>query len=145
MRHESVFLEQLYGPRHSCCHRPVISCSSLLVGLMKGTRYRKPVIYDPSGADSRFWYLIRWSRRRLTPCSFLALVCLITLLVYVILRVKEQCRRALRWVDPPPLYGNYHAAELALPQHDAKTAFERGQKYLWVNNHVSGKHDIRQP
>ena len=40
--------------------------------------------------------------------------------------------------DRPPLYEEYHRAELALPQHDTTDPFSNGKKYLWVNNHVSG-------
>ena len=107
---------------------------------MRGVRYKRPVIYDPRvDGPLGLRSLIRWSKNRVTPRSFFALVCIITLVVYGIIRVKEQIRRALRWLDPPPLYGEYHVAELALPQHDPNTAFVQGQKYLWVNNHVSGR------
>lgn len=36
----------------------------------------------------------------------------------------------------PPLYPEYHRAELALPQHDPSRAFEGGKKYMWVADHT---------
>ncbi|EKM56441.1 uncharacterized protein PHACADRAFT_253563 [Phanerochaete carnosa HHB-10118-sp] len=38
----------------------------------------------------------------------------------------------------PPLFGKYHRAELALPQHHVADPFANGKKYLWVENHVHG-------
>ncbi|KAI0777730.1 hypothetical protein BD413DRAFT_519148 [Trametes elegans] len=45
----------------------------------------------------------------------------------------------LRALPLPPLYARFHAAELALPQHDASLAFPEGRdgRYLWVANHAS--------
>ena len=108
---------------------------------MRSPKLKRPILYDPytDSCATRASKFFRWSKSRLTLRSFFALVCIITVLVYAILRIKEKIRRALRWIDPPPLYGAYHAAELALPQHDQTRAFDRGQKYLWVNNHVSGE------
>ncbi|RDX54563.1 hypothetical protein OH76DRAFT_976578 [Lentinus brumalis] len=39
----------------------------------------------------------------------------------------------------PPLYGRFHQAELALPQHDASLPLPEGAhgRYLWVANHAS--------
>ncbi|GJE93721.1 O-fucosyltransferase family protein [Phanerochaete sordida] len=38
----------------------------------------------------------------------------------------------------PPLFGKYHQAELAMPQHHVADPFANGKKYLWVENHVHG-------
>lgn len=38
----------------------------------------------------------------------------------------------------PPLYPEFRAAELALPQHHVENPFANGQKYLWIASHVSG-------
>lgn len=38
----------------------------------------------------------------------------------------------------PPLFGRFHQAELALPQHHVADPFAGGKKYLWVENHVHG-------
>lgn len=39
----------------------------------------------------------------------------------------------------PPLYPEYHQAELALPQHDVRRPFEGGRKYMWVSDHTQCK------
>lgn len=40
----------------------------------------------------------------------------------------------------PPLYEEYHRAELALPQHDdVRNAFAGGKKYMWVADHTQCK------
>lgn len=39
----------------------------------------------------------------------------------------------------PPLFGKYHQAELAMPQHHVSDPFAGGKKYLWVENHVHGE------
>ena len=36
----------------------------------------------------------------------------------------------------PPLYREYHNAELALPQHDTRHPFANGRKYMWVADHA---------
>lgn len=36
----------------------------------------------------------------------------------------------------PPLYPEFRAAELALPQHHVEDPFANGQKYLWAANHA---------
>ena len=36
----------------------------------------------------------------------------------------------------PPLYPEYHQAELALPQHDRRNPFRDGRKYMWVADHT---------
>ena len=37
----------------------------------------------------------------------------------------------------PPLYPEWHRAELALPQHDDPSrAFDGGRKYMWVSDHT---------
>ncbi len=111
--------------------------------MRESSRRRKQNVFDISDLNTRrrdWRHFIRWAKQRLNARSVFFLICAITLLVYSIVVVKEKIRRALRWVDPPPLYERYHRAELALPQHDTEHAFSQGQKYLWVNNHVSGSH-----
>lgn len=36
----------------------------------------------------------------------------------------------------PPLYSDFHRAELALPQHDTRHPFAGGRKYMWVADHA---------
>ncbi|KAI0789484.1 hypothetical protein C8Q75DRAFT_765893 [Abortiporus biennis] len=42
--------------------------------------------------------------------------------------------------DKPPLYGDYHQRELALPQHNADLPYPEGRqgKYVWFANRVNG-------
>ena len=36
----------------------------------------------------------------------------------------------------PPLYPEFHRAELALPQHASREPFANGRKYMWVADHT---------
>ena len=36
----------------------------------------------------------------------------------------------------PPLYPEFHRAELALPQHENREPFAHGRKYMWVADHT---------
>ena len=42
----------------------------------------------------------------------------------------------------PPLYPEYHRAEVALPQHDLNNPFAGGRKYIWVASHAHCKTGI---
>ena len=41
-------------------------------------------------------------------------------------------------LEKPPLFGEYHRAEMTFPQHHVADPFANGRKFLWVENHVSG-------
>ena len=106
---------------------------------------REPVFYyhdrdaRPRGGPFSVLRSLFHGRRRRLDCHSLLLLLLIgSILFYTGRRLLAAWKHAQKWKDPPPLYGQYHAAELALPQHDRATALQ-GQKYLWVNNHVSGE------
>jgi hypothetical protein len=72
--------------------------------------------------------------RRITPRNVLIGVGLLAFVVFAASRWREYVEES-----KPPLYGEYHRAELELPQHNSTDAFSHGEKYLWVNNHVSGE------
>ena len=59
--------------------------------------------------------------------------------VFSVVKVVQKWKEFQWERNKPPLYGEYHRAELAQPHHDVVNAFSRGKKYLWVNNHVSGE------
>ena len=104
------------------------------------------VLYDPlaDGPASYKTYL-RWTKRRSTVRLLFALVCVATLLLLGATKLRQPAARLVkRIVDPPPLYGEWHRAELALPQHNAARAFDGGKKYLLVNNHVAGESVLTQ-
>ena len=56
-------------------------------------------------------------------------------------QIHEEQNEPLNWdlLEKPPLFGRYHEAEMALPQHHVKDPFAGGKKYLWVENHVHGE------
>ena len=53
---------------------------------------------------------------------------------------QQQHEGGLNWdlLEKPPLFGEYHVAEMAFPQHHVADPFANGRKYLWVENHVHG-------
>ncbi len=66
----------------------------------------------------------------------------ILLLVFALLATASVA--ALTYVlnySLPPLYGRFHQAELALPQHDVSLPLPEGAhgRYLWVANHASSE------
>ena len=130
-------------------------------------RYRKPVMYDLAGESD--WGVLsprpigRWTKRRPTRRALILLACLFVAAVYAV-RVwtahehvlvadkkhdthHEEQKKPLNWDDlpKPPLFGRYHEAEMALPQHHVKDPFAGGKKYLWVENHVHGESQSSLP
>lgn len=112
----------------------------------------KPALYDP--ADTEWGIprpLGRWSKRRPTRRGVAVFVCLVIICTYVLrswrgavkVEVQEEKPPSLEpegWENKPkpPLFGQYHQAELAFPQHHVGDPFAGGKKYLWVENHVHG-------
>ena len=88
--------------------------------------------HDLREAHRRYATLISplCTRRRFRHAlSVLAFLC-------VLFTGIHHCTRT--YYPPPPLYGRFHAAELALPQHDPALPPPEGRygRYLFVTNHA---------
>ena len=134
-----------------------------------GHKLGKPVMYDPADSEWGILSprpLNRWTKRRPTKRVIALLVVVFLAAVYSVRIWNERQhldkQRALAQqkqrplpeskdqqkgkTDPnfedkpkPPLFGEYHRAELAMPQHHVSDPFAGGKKYLWVENHVHGE------
>lgn len=97
---------------------------------------RLPVHRKSSVSPRRPGSRVQGLRKQLTIRGIILWTALLVALVYGTVKLWQ------KWSyerNKPPLYEEYHRAELALPQHDTNNAFGNGKKYLWVNNHVSGE------
>ena len=111
--------------------------------------------------------LVRWAKRKPAKRAFILLALIIAASLYGVrvwnagqhasmargrgTRTRTQAQQmqddeqqhgteGLNWdlLEKPPLFSEYHQAEMALPQHHVKDPFANGKKYLWVENHVHG-------
>ena len=83
----------------------------------------------------------RWLRRRHNLLALGVLVASSFFVFYYLANYHGVTEELVR--DPeqeeqplPPLYPEYHHAELALPHHDRKNPFADGRKYLWIASHT---------
>ena len=78
-------------------------------------------------------------RRRTIAAIFGALVVIILLLLTTARYRNGEVQLQLPFAEElPPLYPEYHRAELELPQHSDKNPFAGGRKYIWFASHVQG-------
>jgi hypothetical protein len=65
---------------------------------------------------------------------------IVTSTFLLILYTSTTAQNNVSWIHPrdtlPPLYPEYHRAELQLPQHFDKHPFSNGKKYMWVADHT---------
>lgn len=83
----------------------------------------------------------RWFKRRRTLFIFAALVASSVLVFYWLVYYNDVPKGVRPDPEPeelalPPLYPEYHHAELQLAHHDRRNPFAGGRKYMWVADHT---------